>query len=261
MTQDWAGHTAEFTIKTRVALLVDGENVSQNQANLILETAARCGSVSVRRVYGDMTALRDWEADHRFTSIHTGHGRSKNTADINLVIDAMDFAHSGKATAFVIVSSDGDFAPLATRLREAGFPVTGLGKQTASLSFRETCTDFHVILKVEPQAPKGPAVSSATAKSMGAEVANSVRAQAAIVVNVKSALSRIDAAIHRICRNHGGPSCKITLGELGKLMPIEEGIQRKETGKSTWLAYLTASSGLYVLEGKAGATQVRLCTP
>lgn len=52
---------------------------------------------------------------------------SKNAADIALVIAAMDLLHGGGIEGFAIVSSDTDFVRLATRIREAGLPVLGLG--------------------------------------------------------------------------------------------------------------------------------------
>ena len=230
-----------------VAVLVDGENINQGQANLILDSAARCGAVNIRRVYGDMALLRDWEADHRFHPIHTGHGRSKNTADINLVIDAMDLAHSGHATAFVIVSCDGDFAPLATRLREAGLSVTGIGRKAVAQSFREACTDFHCILDCAaiPVAAMPPLLPAAPP---------------AVDVKIQKR-SVIDDAIHRICRKHGGQPACITLIMLGNLMPNEEKIARNQTGKPTWRAFLELRQDLYVLEGTGQGSKVRLRLP
>jgi len=231
----------------RVAVLVDGENVSHLLATEILLGAGRSGKVTVRRVYGDVALLRGWEADTRFSARHTGHGRSKNTADINLVIEAMDLAHDRLVDAFVIVSSDGDFAPLATRLREASFGVTGIGMPRAAQSFKDACTEFQPILAEVTQlsGPEGEAPRPEIQKARPS----------------KPALSKVDAAIHRLCHKHGGSAAKVPLTELGIKMPQEESINRKDTHCASWRSYLSRHPDLYILEGKGQVGTVRLKNP
>jgi uncharacterized LabA/DUF88 family protein len=259
MIQDWHGPATDAKPKACVALLVDGENVSQSQATGILDLATRYGALTIRRVYGDMALLRDWEADHRFTSHHTGHGRGKNTADINLVIDAMDMAHSKRATVFVVVSSDGDFAPLATRLREEGLVVVGLGRSKASQSFKDACTEF-CAMPENVEGPVAAAPDSVRSASGNNDMQNGMAMRASAPAKAV-ALSRIDTAIHSLFREKVGTTCKVTLSSFGQMMPKEKQINRTDCGKATWRAYLASYPDLYILEGSGTSSTVRLKTP
>lgn len=247
MLHERSTHAHDPALRAKVAVLIDGENVSCNTADFILSTAEKQGRMIVRRVYGDMALLRDWEVDTRFHQVHTGHGRSKNTADMNMVIEAMDLVHSGAASVFIIVSSDGDFAPLATRLREAGLHVIGMGRPKAAQSFRDACSEFCPILP-EPEIEPPTVVLSPAAVAAEAPKSPS-----------DALLSELDQAIQRICREKGDKNSKLLLTLLGQLMP-KEGFPRKATGRSTWQAYLKTRGDLYVVEGSKQNTSVRLRT-
>ena len=110
----------------RLCVLIDADNVPAAYAEVIFEEIAALGEASVRRIYGDWSAIRlnAWAkkvaalgmvADQQFANT-----KGKNASDIGLVIDAMDILHAGKVDGFVLVSSDSDFTRLATRIREAG---------------------------------------------------------------------------------------------------------------------------------------------
>jgi hypothetical protein len=124
----------------RVALLVDGDNLSPGLADAILCEAARFGDLTVRRVYGDMGRGAPWATASRFRTIHAGTG--KNAADVLLAIDAVALSFAGGFDAFALASSDGDFSHLAHHLRERGFDVTGLGEAKAPPGFRAACSRF-----------------------------------------------------------------------------------------------------------------------
>jgi uncharacterized LabA/DUF88 family protein len=66
----------------------------------------------------------------------------KNASDIALVIDAMDLLHSGRFDGFVLISSDSDFTRLASRIREHGLDVYGIGQQKTPEAFRKACKRF-----------------------------------------------------------------------------------------------------------------------
>ena len=249
MIHDFISPAARFAKECRVALLVDGENIPQSCADEILQTAGRIGVPSFRRVYGNVQMLKDWAADHRFAAVHTGNAPSKNCADISIVIDAMDIAHSGKADAFLIASSDGDFAPLAMRLNEGGFRVIGLGREGASRRFREMCSEFVALPGTsQPPATKQvtPAVSPPPIPAKQTQ---------------PSKLDRIDTAIHEVCREHGNAQGRLLLTQLGQLIPKEKKVQRIETGYGTWRKYLKSMPDLYVVEGAGNDVTVRLKHP
>lgn len=73
----------------------------------------------------------------------------KNASDIALVIDAMDLMHSGRFDGFVLVSSDSDFTRLASRIREQGLEVYGIGRRMTPAAFRKACKRFLFIENLE----------------------------------------------------------------------------------------------------------------
>ena len=132
----------------RLAVLIDADNVPAGYAEAIFEEIAALGEASVRRIYGDWSALRlnAWAkkvanlglvADQQFSNT-----KGKNASDIGLVIAAMDFLHSGLFDGFVLVSSDSDFTRLAARIREQGLDVYGIGEKKTPEAFRMACKRF-----------------------------------------------------------------------------------------------------------------------
>lgn len=245
----------------RVAVLVDCENISHAQADLILKCAEELGSATVRRVYGDMRERQAWEADHRFDSIHTGHGRSKNTADIKLVVDAMNLSVIAKVDCFLIASNDGDFAPLASHLREVGYLVIGIGKEnSASPLFREACSRYEAVLpEVKKQVAASPVAPPAEKPKTNAT--ESKTAPAPAPKPKKVVLSKIDAAIHRQCKSKAPNNAFLSISILGQAMAKVELIKRKECGRATWLKYLKSFPNLYRVEGSGTDARVRLVSP
>jgi uncharacterized LabA/DUF88 family protein len=129
----------------RVALLIDAENVNSSHIDAVVRRVSTQGRVTVRRAYADWTKNRDhWTPVLRRHGIRASHltqvnAAGKNAADIALVIDAMDLRHAGAVDVLAIVSSDGDFAPLALRAREDGLTVLGFGRKAASEALRQAC--------------------------------------------------------------------------------------------------------------------------
>ncbi|THV25574.1 NYN domain-containing protein [Peteryoungia ipomoeae] len=132
----------------RLAVLIDADNTSSKIMDGLFEEVARLGEASVRRIYGDFSSphTKGWSeilmrhaiAPHQQFAYTVG----KNSTDIALVIDAMDLLWSGRFDGFCLVSSDGDFARLATRLREQGVDVFGFGREKSSEAFRQACRKF-----------------------------------------------------------------------------------------------------------------------
>jgi uncharacterized LabA/DUF88 family protein len=125
----------------RVALLVDGENMSADHAEFAVQTAEGLGTAIIRRVYGNLGKTGRWAGMPGFRSVHTPSG--KNIGDISLSLDALELALTGQADSFVLATSDRDLALVALRLRELGFRVTGIGEeQKVAPEFREACRAF-----------------------------------------------------------------------------------------------------------------------
>ncbi|MBO3709225.1 MAG: NYN domain-containing protein [Candidatus Accumulibacter sp.] len=133
------------------ALLVDADNVTREALAPIIEDLTRDTRIAVRRVYGDFTtqhlaSWRDAIANHGFHPIQQYRNSvGKNSSDSALIIDAMDLLHSGRFDGFCVVSSDGDFTRLATRIRENGLSIYGYGRNDTAKAFVNACERFTYI--------------------------------------------------------------------------------------------------------------------
>lgn len=131
-----------------IALLIDADNISPKYTPLILSELSKYGKITIRRMYGDWTQdrLHSWMKCYSTYSLtpvmQPNSTPGKNSSDIALIIDAMDILYGGDVQGFCIVSSDGDFNKLATRLREAGKVVIGMGEKKTPESFRVSCERF-----------------------------------------------------------------------------------------------------------------------
>ena len=150
---------------TRLAVLIDADNSTASVTTELLEEIAKYGTPTVKRAYGDWTTshLARWKEEllgHAIQPMQQfAYTRGKNSTDSALIIDAMDLLYAGNLEGFVIVSSDSDFTRLATRLREAGMTVYGLGRRTTPEAFVAACDRFIYLdlLSEEPQPAAQPA--------------------------------------------------------------------------------------------------------
>lgn len=137
-----------MTDSLRIAVLIDSDNISARYIPAILDEVAVYGVASIRRVYGDWTNPRatKWKEElltNSLTPMQQFENTSgKNSTDSAMIIDAMDVLYSGDVNGFCLVTSDGDFTRLASRLRESGALVLGMGEEKTPLSFRKACTKF-----------------------------------------------------------------------------------------------------------------------
>lgn len=131
-----------------LAVLIDADNSSPKWAEAIFEEIASLGEASVRRIYGDFSrqAMSGWQEKLPNLALVPHHQPAntvgKNSSDIALVIDAMDLLHSGRFDGFVLISSDSDFTRLASRIREQGLDVYGIGQKKTPEAFRKACKRF-----------------------------------------------------------------------------------------------------------------------
>jgi uncharacterized LabA/DUF88 family protein len=134
--------------RATLALLIDGDNVTPSIAVHLLAEVAKYGTASVKRIYGDWTKphLKGWKdclLEHSIQPIQQfAYTSGKNSTDGALIIDAMDLLYSGRFDGFCIVSSDSDFARLASRIREQGLTVYGFGERKTARSFIVSCDKF-----------------------------------------------------------------------------------------------------------------------
>src|SRR5690554_3183249 len=138
-----------------LAVLIDADNSSPQWAEAIFEELASLGEASVRRIYGAFSrpAMKGWNDRMAPLALVPHHSPAntvgKNASDIALVIDAMDLLHSGRFDGFVLVSSDSDFTRLASRIREQGLDVYGIGQQKTPEAFRKACKRFIFLENLE----------------------------------------------------------------------------------------------------------------
>ncbi len=137
------------TIPTgNVALLIDADNASYTAIDPVLTALADLGTVNIRRIYGNWSkpALKNWSGMALRYALDPQQQfditKGKNATDMKMTIDAMDLLLSGRVTGFGIMSSDSDFMPLVTRIRQQGLPVYGFGRATTPEGFRQACNRF-----------------------------------------------------------------------------------------------------------------------
>ena len=141
----------------RLAVLIDADNTSATHAAAILEELSKYGVPTVKRAYGDWTTqqLVRWKEElprHAIQPMQQfANTTGKNSTDSALIIDAMDLLYTGHLDAFAIVSSDSDFTRLATRLREGGKTVFGLGRRRTPESLIAACDRFIYLEVLEGQ--------------------------------------------------------------------------------------------------------------
>jgi uncharacterized LabA/DUF88 family protein len=143
-----------------IAVLIDGENIPSAHVQEMMEEIAKYGNPTIKRIYGDWTKprLSKWKnvlLENAITPIQQySYTSGKNASDSAMIIDAMDLLYSEKVNGFCLVSSDSDFTKLATRLREAGMKVIGIGEKKTPNPFIVACDKFIYIEIIANKAQK-----------------------------------------------------------------------------------------------------------
>ena len=158
---------------TTIALLIDGDNAAPKRLAAILEEVSKQGTITIRRIYGDWTTsgMTGWKDLLNANAIQPvqqfAYTKGKNSTDSALIIDAMDILHGELVDAFCIVSSDSDYTRLATRLRESGLFVMGVGEKKTPDAFVKACERFIYVENLEVQEQGAGAGAGAGAKGRG----------------------------------------------------------------------------------------------
>ncbi|MBL4929291.1 NYN domain-containing protein [Fuscibacter oryzae] len=227
----------------RIALLVDGDNVSARYMPQIMQIAAQSGRVDVARVYGNAQTARGWSDCDGFRFIHSGTG--KNATDLLLTIDAMELALTAGIEGFVLVSSDGDFKPLSERLRDHGMCVTGIGEAKTPSAFRAACTAFHQLGSPAPKAAPKLALVAPSAKPAPS----------------MATLPQPDDLYEKI-RDiivESAPETKgMMIARLAAAMHARHQVRISKYPEKNWRRYLQARPKLFDLDPKGPDAKVRL---
>lgn len=205
----------EISKDLKLAVLIDADNVPYANVKEMFEEIAKYGTPTFKRIYADWTkpTVSGWKKvllENAITPIQQySYSTGKNASDSALIIDAMDILYTGKVDGFCIVSSDSDFTRLATRLREAGMKVIGIGEKKTLNPFITACDKFIYIeiLKPELEAAIGEETKTTTTKKRE---------------RFNEPLSKIDPKIIKLCADSitdlEDENGWAFLGELGNLM-------------------------------------------
>ena len=198
----------------RLAVLIDADNVPYANIKEMLEEIAKYGTPTFKRIYADWTkpTVSGWKTvllENAITPIQQySYTTGKNATDSAMIIDAMDILYSNRVDGFCIVSSDSDFTRLATRLREAGMKVIGIGEKKTPSPFISACEKFiYIEILKQATAPIAKDIKDKTEKST--QVAN------AGIEKVNNALIKLlTDSINDLADENGWAF----LGDLGNLI-------------------------------------------
>lgn len=138
----------EMNKENKIAVLFDADNVPYAHIKEMLDEITKYGNPTIKRIYGDWTkpTVSGWKSvllENAIVPVQQySYTTGKNATDSAMIIDAMDILHLDQVDGFCIVSSDSDFTRLATRLREAGKFVIGMGEKKTPKPFIVSCDKF-----------------------------------------------------------------------------------------------------------------------
>jgi uncharacterized LabA/DUF88 family protein len=161
----------ETNKELKLAVLIDADNVPYSNIKGMLEEIARYGTPTFKRIYGDWTkpTLSGWKTvllENAITPVQQySYTSGKNSSDSALIIDAMDILYTGQVDGFCIISSDSDFTRLATRLREAGKKVFGIGEKKTPYAFIAACNKFIFIEILQKEIKEETPIKESPVKS------------------------------------------------------------------------------------------------
>lgn len=164
----------------KIAVVIDADNTQISKIGDVLSEISTHGRIVVKRAYGNWRkeSLKNWEVEIKRLAIKAeqqfDYVTGKNATDMALVIDTIELLYSNIYDAFVIVSSDSDYTPLAVKLHESGVYVMGVGEKKTPESFRNACDEFLFLENISPATETGPLTSSASDSEQETSVMDSI---------------------------------------------------------------------------------------
>lgn len=205
----------------RLAVLIDADNASRTAMKDVMAEVAVYGTPTIKRIYGDWTSpnMNSWKSILLETAItpiqQYSYTTGKNSTDSAMIIDAMDILYSGTCDGFVLVSSDSDFTRLATRLREAGMKVYGMGEKKTPKPFIVACDKFvyiEVIRAAAKQAAEAAKKKEAQAKKTAKK--ENKKCQTSSSPAPEEIVELIAESVEDLCEEDG----LAHMGKLGNLL-------------------------------------------
>lgn len=229
---------------TTIALLIDGDNAAPKRLAAILEEVSKEGTITIRRIYGDWTTtgMSGWKELLNSNAIQPvqqfAYTKGKNSTDSALIIDAMDILHGELVDAFCIVSSDSDYTRLATRLRESGLFVMGVGEKKTPDAFVKACERFIYVENLDLQVePSRPAVkTNGSTKNTGSK-RGSTQSKAPKLSENKELMN----TLHKAFNMAKGEEEEVLLSQVGQaLRRLDPGFDPRSYGHSSLSSLVSA---------------------
>ena len=206
----------------RLAVLIDADNASRTAMKDVMAEVAVYGTPTIKRIYGDWTSpnMNSWKSILLETAItpiqQYSYTTGKNSTDSAMIIDAMDILYSGHCDGFVLVSSDSDFTRLATRLREAGMKVYGMGEKKTPKPFIVACDKFVYIEVIRAAAKQAAEAAKRKEEAQAKKSAKkeNKKAQAASSPAPEEIVELIAESVEDLCEEDG----LAHMGKLGNLL-------------------------------------------
>ena len=209
-------HVEKQSSEKRFALLIDADNVSAKYIKPITDELSKYGTVTYKRIYGDWTLTlhakwKDALLENSITPIQQfGYTQGKNATDSAMIIDAMDILYTRSVEGFCIVSSDSDFTRLASRIRESGLTVIGMGEKKTPTPFRKACDIFTTLeLLLGDAGGKAPGRGKGRGDQAGANAAGAGAGTAT------ASKEEIEQAVVNIITDNQNNGKSTGLGEVG----------------------------------------------
>ena len=209
----------------RLAVLIDADNASRTAMKDVMAEVAVYGTPTIKRIYGDWTSpnMSTWKSILLETAItpiqQYSYTTGKNATDSAMIIDAMDILYSGNCDGFVLVSSDSDFTRLATRLREAGMKVYGMGEKKTPKPFIVACDKFVYIEVIRDAAQQAAQQEKESVPQKSSKKSSKKAAQQAVSAPAASAVPQdmvelIADSLENLCDEDG----YTLMGKLSNLL-------------------------------------------
>ena len=264
----------------KFALLIDADNVAPKYIEPILGELSKYGTITYKRIYGDWTNTQhaQWKSKLLTNSISPiqqfGYTVGKNATDSAMIIDAMDILYTNSVDGFCIVSSDSDFTKLASRLRESGMQVIGMGENKTPEPFRRACDVFTSLnLLIEESEPVKATEQTKTGSAAAKKVSESVLGEADGVAvatgepaapsrkgkNVRQLIPRdqIEEAVVRIITANENNGKETALAEIGsRLVKIYPDFDARSYGYSLLHKFLEEFTRIKLVKNDKGFNAV-----
>lgn len=199
--------------KKKYAVLIDADNNSKDYIKVVFDEMTDEGTITYKRMYGDWTSpnlksMKDILLEYSITPMQQySYTKGKNSTDSAMIIDAMDILYTGDVDGFCLVSSDSDFTKLASRLREAGKYVIGMGRQQTPKAFVAACNKFKFVDLINED------ITQETKKENSAKAESKKQEE-----NSKTPIEEIKKAITKIIEEKSDDEGWVLASTLGNLL-------------------------------------------